>query len=85
MNADGPLIVLGKVKDLVDRFREDPRGLVKLRVRAVSNGSVVDYRSAGAMLQHVIARVCGRQRIFRPDVMLAVPSTLRVISIAWAT
>lgn len=42
-------------------------------VRAVSSGSVVDYRSAGAMLQHVIGRVIGRQRIFRPDVMLSVP------------
>jgi rod shape-determining protein MreB and related proteins len=52
------------------------RGTAPRLVRAVSNGSVVDYRSAGAMLQHVIARVCGRQRIFRPDVMLAVPSTV---------
>ncbi|HYM49783.1 MAG TPA: rod shape-determining protein [Candidatus Limnocylindrales bacterium] len=45
-------------------------------VRAVSRGAVVDYRGAGAMLQHILLRVCGRQRIFRPDVMLAVPSTV---------
>jgi rod shape-determining protein MreB and related proteins len=45
-------------------------------VRAVQKGSVVDYRGAGAMLQHVIGRVIGRQRIFRPDVMLSIASTV---------
>src|SRR5437879_3457361 len=33
----------------------------------------VDDRAAGPTLQRVIGRVIGRQRIFRPDVMLSVP------------
>lgn len=37
-------------------------------------GNGLDYGAAGTMLQHLIGRVCGRQRIFRPDVMLSVPS-----------
>jgi rod shape-determining protein MreB len=43
-------------------------------VRPVSNGSVMDYKTAGTLLQHVIWRIAGRQRIFRPDVMLSVSS-----------
>lgn len=37
---------------------------------------VIDHRVAGLALQHFVARVCGRQRIFRPDLMLSVPSTV---------
>lgn len=42
-------------------------------IRPVHNGNGVDYGVAGALLQHLIARIVGRQRIFRPDVMLSVP------------
>jgi rod shape-determining protein MreB len=45
-------------------------------VRPVRDGNVVDYEVAGAMLQHLIGRIVGRQRIFRPDVMLSVPPTV---------
>ena len=41
-------------------------------VRLVRDGNGVDYGVAGAMLQHLIGRIVGRQRIFRPDVMLSV-------------
>jgi rod shape-determining protein MreB len=41
-------------------------------VRPVRDGNGVDYGVAGAMLQHLIGRIVGRQRIFRPDVMLSV-------------
>jgi rod shape-determining protein MreB len=41
-------------------------------VRPVRDGNVADYRLAGAVLQQVVSRVCGRQRIFRPDVMVSV-------------
>ena len=41
-------------------------------VRPVRNGDGVDYGAAGALLQHLIGRIIGRQRIFRPDVMLSV-------------
>jgi rod shape-determining protein MreB len=48
------------------------RGGKARSVRPVRDGNGVDYGVAGAMLQHLIGRVVGRQRIFRPDVMLSV-------------
>jgi rod shape-determining protein MreB and related proteins len=42
-------------------------------VRPVKDGGVVDYEVAGTMVQHLIGRIIGRQRLFRPDVMLSVP------------
>ena len=48
------------------------RGGKARTVRPVRDGNGVDYGVAGAMLQHLIGRVVGRQRIFRPDVMLSV-------------
>src|SRR6267143_2069322 len=48
------------------------RGGKARAVRPVRDGNGVDYDAAGAMLQHLIGRIVGRQRIFRPDVMLSV-------------
>ncbi len=53
--------------DLVDRD-----GRVRA-IRPVRNGNGVDYNVAGVLLQHLINRIVGRQRLFRPDVMLSVP------------
>ena len=48
------------------------RGGKTRAVRSVRDGNGIDYDVAGAMLQHLIGRIVGRQRIFRPDVMLSV-------------
>jgi rod shape-determining protein MreB len=48
------------------------RGGKARTVRPVRDGNGIDYGVAGAMLQHLIGRIVGRQRIFRPDVMLSV-------------
>jgi rod shape-determining protein MreB and related proteins len=48
------------------------RGVKARAVRPVQEGNGVDYGAAGALLQHLIGRIIGRQRIFRPDVMLSV-------------
>src|SRR2546430_3531185 len=48
------------------------RGRKARAVRLVRDGNGVDYNLAGAMLQHLIGRIVGRQRIFRPHVMLSV-------------
>ena len=48
------------------------RGRKARAVRLVRDGNGLDYDVAGAMLQHLIGRIVGRQRIFRPDVMLSV-------------
>ncbi|GAC1478537.1 MAG: rod shape-determining protein [Candidatus Dormibacteria bacterium] len=44
--------------------------------RPVGEGNVVDCEVTGAMLQYLIGRIVGRQRIFRPDVMLSVGPAL---------
>jgi len=49
------------------------RGGKARAVRSVGDGNVVDYEVAGTMLQYLIGRIVGRQRIFRPDVMLSIP------------
>jgi rod shape-determining protein MreB len=49
------------------------RGVKVRAVRPVQDGNGLDYRAAGALLQHLIRKIIGRQRIFRPDVMLSVP------------
>jgi len=48
------------------------RGGKTRAVRPVRDGDGVDYDAAGVMLQHLIGRIVGRQRLFRPDVMLSV-------------
>jgi rod shape-determining protein MreB len=48
------------------------RGRKARAVRLVRDGNGVDYDVASAMVQHLIGRIVGRQRIFRPDVMLSV-------------
>src|SRR5438132_12334560 len=48
------------------------RGGKTRAIRPVLAGDGVDYTAAGVMLQHLIGRIVGRQRIFRPDVMLSV-------------
>jgi rod shape-determining protein MreB and related proteins len=48
------------------------RGRKARAVRLVRDGNGVDYEVASAMLQHLIGRIVGRQRLFRPDVMLSV-------------
>jgi rod shape-determining protein MreB len=42
-------------------------------IRPLRNGNGVDYVVAGPLVQHLIGRIIGRQRLFRPDVMLSVP------------
>src|SRR5437868_9550761 len=63
----GRVLAVGRAaSDLVGRG-----GKVRA-VRPVRNGHGVDYAAGAALLQHLIGRIVGRQRIFRPDVMLSV-------------
>ncbi len=43
-------------------------------IKPMRDGVIADYVVTEGMLHHFIARVCGRQRIFRPDIMICVPS-----------
>ena len=44
--------------------------------RPVMGGAVVDSVAARALINHVVSRAVGRQRIFKPDVVIAVMSAL---------
>lgn len=62
------VLAIGRAASLLVRKNGKVRA-----VRPVRNGDGVDYGVAGALVQHLIGRIVGRQRIFRPDVMLSVP------------
>jgi rod shape-determining protein MreB len=44
--------------------------------RPVMGGAVVDSVAARALINHVVSRAVGRQRIFKPDVVIAVMAAL---------
>lgn len=64
----GRVLAIGRAASALGR----KNGKVRT-VRPVRNGDGVDYGVAAVLLQHLIGRIVGRQRIFRPDVMLSVP------------
>ncbi len=43
-------------------------------IRPLSDGVIADYTTTERMLAHLIARVCGRRRAFKPRVLVCVPS-----------
>lgn len=42
--------------------------------RPLKDGVIADYDVTEMMLKHVISRVCGRHRLFRPHVAICIPS-----------
>jgi rod shape-determining protein MreB len=70
-SRDGKVLAVGRAaKEAISRS-ESVRPL-----RPLEAGSLVDRRAASIILQHWIAQVTGRPRIFRPDIMLSVPEGL---------
>jgi rod shape-determining protein MreB len=45
-----------------------------IAIRPLRDGVIADYEVTEAMLRHFISRVCGRSRLFRPQVMICVPA-----------
>jgi len=45
-------------------------------VRPMREGMIADFVVTDGMLQHFIGKVLGRQRIFRPEIMVCVPSVV---------
>nr|CAA9237337.1 Rod shape-determining protein MreB [uncultured Armatimonadetes bacterium] len=43
-------------------------------IRPLSDGVIADYTTTEKMLAHLIAKVCGRRRAFKPRVLVCVPS-----------
>ena len=54
--------MLGKAPDIIAVYRP------------MKEGVIADYRVTEAMLRYFIGKVMGRWRIFRPDIMVAVPA-----------
>lgn len=43
-------------------------------IRPMSEGVIADYTTTQKMLEYLITKVCGRKRIFKPRVLVCVPS-----------
>ncbi len=43
-------------------------------IRPMSDGVIADYTTTEKMLEHLIAKVCGRRRFLKPRVLVCVPS-----------
>lgn len=43
-------------------------------IRPLRDGVIADYSTTAKMLEYLIDKVCGKRRIFRPTVMICVPS-----------
>jgi rod shape-determining protein MreB len=64
----GGLLAVGR--EALELARRAPRS-IRL-VRPVRNGSIADLRVAERVLKHLVSRAQGRQRLFRPEVMICV-------------
>jgi rod shape-determining protein MreB len=72
-NAEGTrIIAVGKqAREMVGRT---PGSIVA--IRPMRDGVIADYVVTEGMLRHFIERACGRNRLFKPDVMISIPSGL---------
>ena len=43
-------------------------------VRPMTDGVIADYTTTQRLLEHILHKVCGVKRLFKPRVLLAVPS-----------
>ncbi len=43
-------------------------------IRPMSEGVIADYTTTQKMLEHIIAKVCGKKRFFKPRILVSVPS-----------
>ena len=65
-----------KVRAVGEKAREmlgrTPMNIVA--VRPMTDGVIADYTTTQRMLEHIFHKVCGVKRLFKPRVLLAVPS-----------
>ena len=67
---DNRVVAVGsEAKDMLGRT---PGNIVASR--PMKDGVIADYQITEAMLKYFINKVCGRTRIFKPEVMVCVPS-----------
>jgi rod shape-determining protein MreB and related proteins len=67
---DGKVVAVGnEAKDMLGRTPDTIRAS-----RPMKDGVIADYTITEAMLRYFIDRVCGRSRLFKPEVMICVPA-----------
>jgi rod shape-determining protein MreB len=67
---DGEVVAVGtEAKEMLGRT---PEGI--LASRPMRDGVIADYIITEAMLRHFMDKVCGRSRLFKPEVMVCVPA-----------
>ena len=71
VNRDGTRIVaIGR--DAQEMIGRTPDGINV--VRPMRDGAIADFADTEGMLHHFIGKVQGRQRLFKPEIMMCVPS-----------
>lgn len=67
---DGKVVAVGnEAKDMLGRTAGNITAS-----RPMRDGVIADYEITEAMLRYFIDRVCGRSRLFKPEVMICVPA-----------
>ena len=67
---DDKVVAVGKeAKEMLGRTPDNIKAS-----RPMRDGVIADYAITEAMLKYFIDRVCGRSRIFKPEVMICVPA-----------
>ncbi|MEA2682786.1 MAG: rod shape-determining protein MreB [Chloroflexota bacterium] len=64
--------ILAVGKEAAEMLGRTPGNIVA--IRPMREGVIADFVVTEGMLHHFITKVCGRQRIFKPDIMICVPS-----------
>ncbi|HEX6971370.1 MAG TPA: rod shape-determining protein [Limnochordia bacterium] len=64
--------VLSVGEDAREMIGRTPGNIVA--IRPLKDGVIADYEATATMLRHFIEKVCGRRRVFKPQVVVCVPS-----------
>ncbi len=81
ITINGPSVVAVSIDDNhVETIGDEARQMIGRApnniavVRPMREGVIADYVVTQEMIRHLIRRVCGRVRFFKPDVMVSVPT-----------
>ena len=81
ITINGPSVVAVSTEDnRVETIGDEARQMIGRApsniavVRPMREGVIADYVVTQEMIRHLIRRVCGRVRFFKPDVMVSVPT-----------
>jgi rod shape-determining protein MreB and related proteins len=69
-NANGRVLAIGnEARDMLGRT---PGNITA--IRPLKDGVIADYTTTMRMLEHLMNKLCGKSRLFRPRVLITVPS-----------